>query len=255
MAEKKQRHIAVISGKGGVGKTTTTVNLGIALQNAGHNVVLVDSNLDTPNLGLHLEIPQTPTTLNNVLTGEARITDALYEHKSGVKIVPASLSLSDVGRYGHYGFKDMLRSIPRKYDTVLIDCSPGLGYDIRMVLDAVDEVLVVTNPYLPALIDSLKSIKFAKQIGTNVRGVVLNKATGSKYDIDDKTILEMLDQEVLAKIPFDKSVLESIFVREPLVNYGPRSPAARGFRRLAAVFDGGEYQESAFEKVLGFFGR
>lgn len=84
--------ITITSGKGGVGKTTTAINLAAALNSLGKDVILVDSNLTTPNVGIHLGAPIVPVTLNHVLLGKAKVGDAIYEHSSGTKILPSSLS-------------------------------------------------------------------------------------------------------------------------------------------------------------------
>jgi len=76
------RVIAIISGKGGVGKTTTAVNLGAALNKFDKEVIVVDANLSTPNIGIHLGAPMVPVTLNHILRGKANIEDAIYEHSS-----------------------------------------------------------------------------------------------------------------------------------------------------------------------------
>ena len=88
----------IVSGKGGVGKTTTAVNLGAALNKIDEDVVIVDTNLTTPNVGLHFGAPIVPVHLNHVMQGRAGIEEAIYEHESGTKIVPASLSLKDMKR-------------------------------------------------------------------------------------------------------------------------------------------------------------
>ena len=73
------RIIVINSGKGGVGKTTTAINLGVALNKMGQEVIIVDANLNTPNIGLQLGAPIVPITLNHILKGKAKIEDAIYE--------------------------------------------------------------------------------------------------------------------------------------------------------------------------------
>ena len=85
--------ITITSGKGGVGKTTTAINLGAALNAFGKEVIILDANLTTPNIGLHLGAPIVPVSLNHVLLGKARLSDAIYEHESGTKIITSSLSI------------------------------------------------------------------------------------------------------------------------------------------------------------------
>ena len=90
------KFIVITSGKGGVGKTTTAVNLATAMSSYDEDVALVDINLSTPNIGLHLGAPVVPVTLNHVLAGKSDLIDAVYEHESGAKIIPASLSIKDL---------------------------------------------------------------------------------------------------------------------------------------------------------------
>ncbi|RMG76099.1 MAG: septum site-determining protein MinD, partial [Bacteroidetes bacterium] len=92
------RLITITSGKGGVGKTTTAINLATAINSFGKEVVVVDANLTTPNVGLHLGAPIVPISLNHVLLGKAKVQDAIYEHESGTKIIPSSLSVNELRR-------------------------------------------------------------------------------------------------------------------------------------------------------------
>ena len=92
---------AIVSGKGGTGKTTSAINLGTSLNHLGEDVLIIDGNLATPNIGIHLGAPIVPITLNHVLNGKAKIEEAIYEHESGTKIIPASLSLKQAEKINY----------------------------------------------------------------------------------------------------------------------------------------------------------
>jgi len=88
--------IVITSGKGGVGKTTTAINLAAAINHFGKDVLVIDGNLTTPNIGIHLNSPEVPISLNQVLMKKAEAFEAVYEHESGLKIMPSSLSIKEL---------------------------------------------------------------------------------------------------------------------------------------------------------------
>ena len=88
--------IVITSGKGGVGKTTTAINLGAAINDFGKDALVIDANLTTPNVGIHLNSPEVPVSLNNILSKDADVFEAVYEHESGLKIIPSSLSINEL---------------------------------------------------------------------------------------------------------------------------------------------------------------
>jgi len=246
--------IAILSGKGGVGKTTTAINLGVALAQLGKEVVVVDANLVTPNVSLQLGLPPTPTNLNAVLKGKAPIRDAIYTHESGIRVIPAGVSILESSEPILTEYKEVLAPLNDFHDIVLLDCAAGLWGSITRAVRAADEVIVVTNPELPALIDALKSIKMAENLRVPLRGVVLNKVNGSSYDARTEVVEGILNgYKIIARIPYDKNVLKSAVVRKPVVHYKPHSKVSRAFRKLAAEIAGVEYRESVSDIILGAF--
>ncbi len=232
------RIISVISGKGGAGKTVTTANLGVALAELGESVTIIDGNLTTPNLGLHLGIPVFPKTLHDVLKGRAKITDAIYEHDYGLKIIPAGLSLDDLRGINANDLPDALTDLLTTDDIILIDGAAGLGREALANLRTSDELLIVTNPELPSVLDALKAEKLAEQLGTKPLGVVVNRALRKPHELSTREIEDMLELPVLAVIPEDENVKKAIAKRVPVVKYSPNSPASIEFKKLAGQIVG-----------------
>ncbi len=124
------RIIVINSGKGGVGKTTTAINLGASLNKLGKEVVVLDANLNTPNVGLHLGAPIVPITLNHVLKGKSDIDEAIYEHASGTKIIPASLSVKELTKFNLKKFPQKIKNLKNHADFVIIDSAAGFGEEV-----------------------------------------------------------------------------------------------------------------------------
>lgn len=236
------RLVGIVSAKGGVGKTTLVANLGACLAGFGKNVIVLDSNLTTPNLGLHLGIPLYPVTLHDVLKGKAKIEEAVYNHPSGLKIIPAGIALSDLRGVDPRDLQNALLDLLGSAEIILLDASAGLGREALSAIEASDEIILITTPELPAVTDVLKAAKLAEQVGTKVLGIVINRITGKHYEMSNGDIKRMLDLEIIAEIPEDIAVPESIANRVPVVYHKPSSKSSQEIKRLAARLVGFEYR-------------
>lgn len=247
------RVISILSGKGGVGKTTTVANMGIALSTIFNTkVLLLDGNSTTPDLGLHLGVYSFPHTLEDVLKRKVPILETIYHHPSGVDILPSSMSINTAG-IDMRDLKGFFRDLER-YDLVLLDSPPGLGRGVNSTLKITDEVLVVTNPELPAITDALRLIEVAKGTGVSIIGVVLNRVRGEKYELSLPEVESVFDAPVIVSVPEDARVRESIAFGEPIVSNSPFSPAAVVFKKLAARIIGEEYRVSFFDRLKALLG-
>lgn len=243
------RIIGITSGKGGVGKTTTSVNLATVLASLGRSVILVDANLSTPNVGLHLGMPLSKVTLHDVLEGSAFITEAISIHPTtGIRVVPAGLSLENILKTNYAKLEDSIVELLGYSDFIIIDCPAGLESGSRRVIDACDEVLLVTIPELPAVTDALKAKKVAEVSGTHILGTIVNRINGLNSELSTHEIEQMIETPVVVKIPEDMNVHKAIASKYPAVMYAPLSKASREWKRLGHLITGIEYIEELPEK-------
>ncbi|MEK6871981.1 MAG: cell division ATPase MinD [Nanoarchaeota archaeon] len=220
---------AILSGKGGVGKTTTSINLASSLNKLGEDVIIVDGNLTTPNVGIHLGAPIVPITLNHVLNGQSAIEDAIYEHESGTKVIPASLSLKEIEKIDYRKIPDVLKKLKKLTNYVLIDSAAGLGEEARFAIVSADEIIIVTNAEMSAVTDALKTIKLAEEYHKPVKGVIITRYTGSNTDMSFVSITDMLEVPILGIIPEDRAVKESQVIKNAVVHTHPHSKASKSY--------------------------
>ncbi len=239
--------IVISSGKGGVGKTTTSVNLASALSKQGKNVILVDGNLTTPNIGLHLGLTKFPITLNDVLKGEASLTDAIYLHPLNFKLVPGSLSIRSFSEINSRKLRKVFDDLKELADYVIIDSAAGLGNEAVSVLKQADEIIIVTNPELPAVTDAFKIVTLAKEIGIPVKGIILNKVRKSDYDLGFKAIEGLLETPITTIISDHKDMREALYKKKPIIHLKPNSEHAKRYHDLARRVHSGEYQRKIEE--------
>jgi septum site-determining protein MinD len=238
------RLICCISAKGGVGKTTLVSNLAAALADFGENTIAMDANLTTPNLALHVGMHLAPKTLHHVMRGRASLRNAIYSHPYGFKIIPASINLSDLKGVDVTRLPEISFSLLGKADYILLDCAAGLGREALSAMSAADEVIVVTNPTLPAVTDALKILKIAQNSEMKIVGVVVNRVKGTEHELSIKEIEGILGIPVISKIPEDPNIEKSIQEKKVIFEYSSYSPAAIEIKRLAAWLTGNKFEES-----------
>lgn len=248
------RSIVIISGKGGVGKTTTAINLGAALNKLKKEVIIVDANLNTPNIGVHLGAPIVPITLNHVLKGKADIEEAIYEHSSGTKIIPSSLSIKELTKFNSKKLTEIARQLKTMSDFVIFDSAAGFGEEAIEVINASDEIIIITNPEMPAVTDALKAIKVARNMGKEVKGIIVTRYRGAKYEMPLSSIRSMLETPIIGVIPEDDKIKKALTKRDALVHTYPRSKASKKYHEIATKILGPiEKDLEVLEK--GFFSR
>ncbi len=231
--------IGVLSLKGGVGKTSTVAALGAAIADFGKKVLLIDGNLSSPNLGLHLNVLNPEITLHHVLNRTANIKDAVYNLEN-FDMIPSSLSTNL--NINPLKLKDKIKNIKRRYDFVVIDSSPSLGEETLAVILASDELFVITTPDYPTLSSTLKAVRLARQRGTPINGIVLNKVYNKDFELPLDYIEEMSEIPIMAVIPYDVNVLKALSNFTTSVIHKPKSEGSQEYKKLAASLIGEEYK-------------
>jgi len=252
--------IGIVSGKGGVGKTTLVANLALSLKEFGERVAAVDCNITTPHLSFYLGAYDYPLALNDVLKGDAVITSASYYH-NGILIVPASQSVEDLVDVDIARLGERLPALKNLADVILLDSAPSLGREALSVLKASDEIIFVTTPLLPAVKDVLKCKEVIKKLDLEMVGIVLNMVRNEKHELKDREIEKITGLPVIAKIPFDKNVLDALSMKTPIVQYKQSSSASIACMKLAANLLGIKLQTrknifsgfyDAFKRLVSF---
>ena len=226
------KFISVISGKGGTGKTTVAINLALALNEFGHSVILLDSDLKSADVGILLGVPQGLHTLHDVLQGKRDVKEVIYRHPSGLNFVPAAISTTP-GQYP--SLEPIVARLHGVAEMVIMDLPTGFHKDVASLLARSDEVLVVTNPELPAVTDAIKTIQFARNAGKDINGVVVNRYHGDGSEMTLENIREMVDADIISVIPEDEHVRKSVRVKYPVSYAYPLAPASVSFKKLAAT--------------------
>ncbi|MCK4647560.1 cell division ATPase MinD [Candidatus Pacearchaeota archaeon] len=236
--------VVITSGKGGVGKTTTAINLAAAINHFGKDVLVIDGNLTTPNVGIHLNSPEVPINLNHVLMKKADPFEAVYEHESGLKIMPSSLSLKELKKIKPEKIKDFKEDFKKISDYIIVDSAAGLGTEAMSVIDMADELIIVTNPEMPAITDALKTIKIAEEKNKSIIGIIITRVKQNDIEMQPEIVKEMLETPILGMIPEDFSIQKALNQKDAVIHTHPKSNSARAYKEIAAKLIDVEYDSN-----------
>lgn len=227
---------AVASGKGGVGKTTTAINLGAMLAAADHEVIVVDTDLGMANVGGYLDLELDGATLHEVLSGDASVEDAVYHAPGNIDVLPSSTDIYTFAQSQTAQLQRVVADLTEDYEYVLLDTGAGISYDTILPLSLADEVLLVTTPDVAAVRDTAKTAELTVRVEGTVGGAVLTQRGNDILNADN--VEGTLDTEVLTVVPDDETVPMGIDAGRPLAAFSPNSPAATAYRELANILTG-----------------
>jgi len=230
---KLTKFIAVVSGKGGAGKTTTAINLGYALNKLGKKVIILDANFATPNLASHLGLTSPQATLNDFLKKKKSLHEITHLHHSGLTFIPSSISYQDFKKAQPDKLAEIFEHLENMAEFVIVDSPAGLGYELVQILKNTDEAIIVTNPHLSSVIDSLKTIELVHEHHNAIPGFVLNLSNKGKKELKPREIENTLEIPLIANIPSDKRIRKALYKQTPSIHLYPRSTSSKQYFKLA----------------------
>ena len=238
------RYILICSGKGGVGKTTLTANLGIALAKQGVKTAVLDADFGLRNLDLLLGLENRIVyTAQDVLSESCRLEQALVKHKQepNLALLPAGnprmlewLKPDDMKR--------ITALLADLFDVVLIDCPAGIEDGFKNAVAAAQEAIVVTTPEVSAVRDADRVIGLLNSEGIKPIQLVLNrvrpKMMASQEMLSVSDVTDILALPLLGLVVEDEQVIVSTNRGEPLTLNGSASPAALAYHNVARRLQG-----------------
>lgn len=227
---ERQRFIAIVSGKGGVGKTTIAANLGAALAELDNKVIMMDMDLAMPNLEIITGLKNPPVGLIDVLEGKLELERVTYKGRAGIMVIPPGIMLEGYSNENVEKIIKLLNDFPLKSDFVILDMPPGR--EAVEVFSNKIEALLVVNPDKAAVLDAVNMKVLLEKKGVKILGIVLNRASKKDMDWIDE-IERALEIPVIAIIPENSIVKKSLDREECFVDAAADSAPSKEIMRLA----------------------
>ena len=257
--------IVITSGKGGVGKTTTTANIGVGLAMRGNRVALIDTDTGLRNLDLLLGLEnRIMYDLVDVTSGRVAYKKALVRHKKfeTLYLLPTS-QIRDKSAVNPDQLVELCKEMKKDFEYILIDCPAGIEQGFKTAIAAADQAIVVTMPEVSAVRDADKIIgELGRADKSNIK-LVVNRIRQQMVDkgemLDMPDINEILAIECIGQVPDDEFVVTATNKGEPVVT-NEKSIAGQAYRNIVGRICGETIpffkppKEGFFDKLKRLFG-
>ncbi len=252
--------IVITSGKGGVGKTTATANIGTALAALGYKVVLVDTDIGLRNLDVVLGLENRIVyDIVDVAHGHCRLKQALIKDKrfEGLHLLPAAQT-KDKTAVTPDQMRDLCKNLKKDFDYVIIDCPAGIEQGFKNAIAGAERAVVITTPEVSAVRDADRIIglleaaelRDPKLIVNRIRPVMVKK--GDMMSMED--IIDILAVDLLGVVPEDEMIVITTNKGEPAV-LDENSRAGQAYRNIARRTAGEDVPLMDLEAETGFINR
>ncbi len=253
--------IVITSGKGGVGKTTTSANIGTALAKEGNKVVLIDTDIGLRNLDLLLGLENRIVyTIVDVVEERCKLKQALVKDKKNPNLcLLAAAQTRDKSAVTEEQLKDICEQLKEDFDYILVDCPAGIEQGFQNAVAGANEAIVVTTPEMSAVRDADRIIGLleAKE-GVEKYRLLVNRVrpnlikTNDMMSVDD--VVEILSAELIGVIPEDTGIITSTNRGEPIVN-DEKSLAGKAYLNVARRIKGEDVPFLNLDEPTTFFGK
>lgn len=226
------RVFAVAGAKGGVGKTTTTLELAATFATAGYEVVVVEADLMMANAVdfLDLQVESAPT-LHDVLADATPVAQATHAAPGGFDIVPAGLDIEEFAAADVASLSPVVEQFRSNYQAVLIDTPAGATRETLYPVRIADATVLVSTPRAASVRAASKTVELVEHIDGTVRAVVVTKA-GVESAPPSERIAEFLGVDLLGEVPDDDAVPAAQNAGRPITAHAPDSAAAAAYREI-----------------------
>ena len=256
----KGRTIVITSGKGGVGKTTATANIGSALAMRGNRVVVIDTDIGLRNLDVIMGLENRIVyDLVNVVEGKCKLRQAMIrdKHRLELYLIPAAQT-RDKDSIKPAQLKSVCAELEEEFDYILIDCPAGIEQGFKNAVSAAGEAVIVTTPEVSAIRDADRVIGLLEASGLHRPKLIINRISADMVKRGDmmgqKDVEALLSVEVIGLVPADERTVSAANRGVPAVHDG-RSSAGAAFLRIAARIDGEEVPLKEIEARPGVFNK
>jgi MinD-like ATPase involved in chromosome partitioning or flagellar assembly len=227
--------ISVVSGKGGVGKSSLAVNIATLCAKAGASTVLIDADVYNPCVFFHLGLSPQSAGLQELLNGSSKLEEVLPIHPaSGLRCISSSIQA-----YGKTRYERLAKVIDQlNYEYIIIDCPPGFSPLIEESVAVSNNIFVMMTPDMPSCTAALKLVTFVKNhIGSKEVKFTyfLNRVSSAPYEIHPREVESLFRSRIGSVIPEDQNVPRSIAAKTPLVLMSPNSPFSKAMKTFSSV--------------------